>query len=426
MELQNLTKPNGSVLSFRISCSEAEYRPYLLQCSQAAQQKRPITGFRAGKAPLERALSVYGKAILDSAAGIAANEMLRQSVEENEFPVVGRPMFTTVENSIHGLTVDVIVPVYPEVTMGQYKGLSIERPDDGVSDEDVERELDRFCDQHRIVEPSGSPAAEDDIVYFSYDGLCDGMPFHFSHSDRSQIRLGDESKPVFPGLSEALYGTEPGKTYDLELSLPENFRIEEVRGKHISLHVEVQEVLRRRVPEMSDALIAQYCSPLKTVSEYAEDYRQRLEQYRKREADRVFDENIERALVENMDAIVPREMIQSQYEVNYRAFIDGLHAAGTPLDAFLQSGNMTLDTLEAITRQEAERQVRLSLALDKIAELERIEVTPDELNERYTKNLQRGAGAGYTNDDAMQELLSEKAMELVRSTAVPIIVPGNE
>lgn len=426
MELTNFSKPDGSVISFRLSYTAEEYRPYLMQCAAALEARRPITGFRAGKAPLEVAASVYGKALFEAAGQQAGSDMFRRAVEENQYPVVGKPLITTVANSPEGLVLDVIVPVYPEVTMGDYKGIAAERPDDSVTEKDVDAELARFCDQHRVVEPARRPAEDGDIVYFSYDGTCGGKPFVFSHSDRSQVRLGDADKEVFPGLPAALYGAVPGKTFDIELDMPENFGREDIAGKRISLHIEVQEVLERRVPELTDELIARYCAPLKTVDEYRENYREKLSAYRTQEADRVFSANIERALVDAVKAIVPKDMIQSQYEVNYRSFIDSLHASNISLDAFLENGGLTRDDMERITRQEAERQVRLSLALDKIAELEHIEVTPEELNARYDREVKRGAGEAYTYDDALQELRCEKAMSLVKTAANPITIPRKD
>ena len=423
MELTNFSKPNGSLVNFRLTYSEAEYRPYLVQCSEGAQLKQPITGFRAGKAPLERAFSVYGRALLDAAARLASNEMFRQAAEEREIPVVGKPMINVVENTLHGLTIDVIVPVYPEVSVESYLGMSVERPDDSVTEDDIAQELAGFCDRHRIVEPSDKPAEDGDIIYFSYDGTCGGEPFSFSSSKRSQIRLGEGENPIFPGLPEVLKGAQPGDAYDVSLTMPENFSREDVAGKAIKLHVEVQEVLRRRVPELTDALIAQYCGGLHTVAEYAEDCRERLSRYRRREADRAFDLNIENALAEKVEAVIPRDMIETQYAVNYRRFLDGIHASGTSLDSFLRNGGITRDELEAATRREAERQVRVSLALEKIAELESIEGSPDELKARYDRNCQRSAGGEYTYDDALTELRSEKAFRLVREATVPVTVP---
>lgn len=424
MRVDNITKVEGNLLDFRVTVDGAEWADVLQNASVMAQKNNPIPGYRAGKAPLAIALKHFGGQLVETTARGTIFDFFVKAVQENNFEPVDEPKFAITSCNDKEFQFVTTVFVYPEVTLKQYKGIEVERPDDVVTEEQIDAELESFRDLHRIVNVVERPAGEGDIVYLDYAATCNGEKFSDSSMSDVSLRIGRDE--IFTGLDARVLGKSAGDVFTCTLTMPDDFRRAEIAGKTIEVKVRIRQVKERVLPELTDELIAKYRPKLGTIEAFRADMRATLEKYAKMHSDEVFAENVKKALAAQVEANIPLIMIDRQLEIYYNNMRANLAGQGKTLEQYLAEIGWTPTQLKNESMPRATEAIKLVLAQEEIARREGFTLTDEELNKEYaliSHELNCPVSVAKVKIDREQcaeRILSRMALKLVTDNAVVV------
>lgn len=424
MRTENFTKRDGNSVSFRMVIEGEELKEMLRTSAAELQKDKELPGFRKGKIPLDIMLSQFGKEIYKDTANRYSVELFTRAVADNALEIVGEPYFIISSADPERMEIAVVVSVYPDVALHQYKWLEIPRLRDEVTEEELDRELESFRNLHRRVVQAERPAADDDIVYFSYAVECGRKSLPSGAGVHVSQRLDREE--MFPGLKEKMLGTSAGDEFTLDISMPSDHKRADLAGKDITLFVRIEEVKERRLQPLTDELVSMYNKDCATVSELREKLRRERNRYLKMVADDEFENALKEKLAEQVEANIPDDMFELQLQLQYRNLENGLRLRGSSIERFMEENDYTPDMLREISVPTAKQEVRFTLAIEKIAEIEDFAVTDEEIAREYAAMARRRGVDVKTlksaeNDRAIiEDIRAEKAIKLVRDTAVAV------
>jgi len=426
MEIVDYRKNDNGLVTFQMILREEDWTPFLEAASLQLQKTSPVPGFRAGKAPLAEAAAFYGEELLNAARTPAAQRAMERFVSEKHLLPVTVPESAVMTQTLDRLHLAVRFINYPEVAPFLYKGIKAERPCHKVTQAEVDAAVEKYLDTHLQVRPVSRSAARGDIAEIAYHADADGRPFPLCRSNAYRLPLG--SGQLFAGLDEALYGHSAGDTLSLTLTMPSDFHREDLAGKTIRAEVTLLSVSERTRPACTDAYVRENVQGCETAAEFREMLRSKLQKKQDEAADRAFREAVEDALCAAVTCPLPEEMVS----VSLSGFVSTLQryaaSKGETPEALLSRDGKDMQAFIEECRPHAEKQVRMSLALDYIIREEGYSVTEDAI-EAYAKQCDstRPLGeviAALGGKDRISDLIAEgEAMKLVRSTAVPIDVP---
>ncbi len=386
-------------------------------------KKMNVPGFRKGKAPRAFVEKMYGKEIFyEDALNELYPDALDEAIKASGYEYVEDKIdFDVTSINEKGVEFKAVITVKPEVEISDYVGMKAERPSDEVKDEDVEEELKRLQDrQARLVSVEGRAAQDGDTAVIDYEGFADGVPFEGGKAEQYSLALG--SNTFIPGFEDQIIGKEIGEEFDVNVTFPEEYHADELAGKPAVFKCKLHELKVREVPELDDEF-AKDCSEFDTLDELKADMRAHLEEHRKADADRAFEDALAKQLGEKMKADIPAVMIENAMNDCVADFDRRLQSQGLSLDMYLQYTGMDHDAFRETTREQAEQQVKVRLALEKIVALENITVSDEELDAEYNKfaeaygmkveDIKKALPAEYISKD----LSVEKAMHFVRDNA---------
>ncbi len=382
-----------------------------------------VPGFRKGKAPRKMIENLYGATVFHSdAVEEIFPDVYKEAVTDQGWKTVGQPSVTDMnvrEDKTLELTIE--VELYPEVELGQYKGLEAPKAAVSVTDEEVEAELDKKAEEVARIVTVERPAAEGDTVVIDYEGKKDGVPFEGGAAEGYELRLGSHS--FIPGFEEQLVGASAGEEKDLNLSFPENYHAKELAGAAVIFHVKVHEVKETQVPAKDDEL-AKDVSEFDTLDELRADLRKQIETRKDEEASRAFESALMEKLAESAKLELPSAMIEAEVDTELQNFDYQLRSQGMSLEQYSKMMGGDLSRLRASIRPSAEKQVRLRTILTAIAEAEGLEATEEDLNAEYQKlSEQYGMDVEklktiIPNEEITTDLKVRKARDLVVAEAV--------
>ena len=384
-----------------------------------------VPGFRKGKAPRKMIENLYGATVFHSdAVEEIFPDVYKEAVTDQGWKTVGQPSVTDMnvrEDKTLELTIE--VELYPEVELGQYKGLEAPKAAVSVTDEEVEAELDKKAEEVARIVTVERPAAEGDTVVIDYEGKKDGVPFEGGAAEGYELRLGSHS--FIPGFEEQLVGASAGEEKDLDLSFPENYHAKELAGAAVVFHVKVHEVKETQVPAKDDEL-AKDVSEFDTLDELRADLRKQIETRKDEEASRAFESALMEKLAESAKLELPAAMIEEEVDTELQNFDYQLRSQGMSLEQYSKMMGGDLSRLRASIRPSAEKQVRLRTVLTAIAEAEGLEATEEDLNAEYQKlSEQYGMDVEklktiIPNEEITTDLKVRKARDLVVAEAVAV------
>ena len=368
-----------------------------------------VPGFRRGKAPRKMIERMFGASIFYSDALEAVMPDVITYIEENsELKTVGTPKATDVDmkedDPAIGAEITVEIAVYPEAEVGEYKGLSAVYPNVIVSDEEIDDEINVIRQRNVRIESVDRAAKIGDVVDLNFEGFVDGKPFDGGKAENYELELGSGS--FIPGFEDQMLGMTTGEERDLNLTFPENYH-KNLAGKDVLFKVKVNEIKEKILPELDDEF-AKDVSEFDTLDEYrASLLEARLEEKRK-DADSAFENALLGQIVETMTAEVPEVMFAAHHESVASNFVNQLSAYGMNPDTYLRMTGMTKESFFETTRKQAELQVKTNLALEKIAELEKLEVSEAEVETEYSSIAERM----NSTVDEVKESIKPKDVEL--------------
>jgi trigger factor len=349
-------------------------------------KKVTIPGFRKGKVPRSIFEKRFGvEALYQDALDIILPEAYAKAVEETGIEPVDRPEID-IEQLEKGksLIFTAKVTVKPEVKLGEYKNLEVEKLDTTVTDEDVENELKRLQERHAelVVKEEGT-VENGDTVVIDFEGFVDGEPFEGGKAENYSLEIG--SGTFIPGFEEQLIGMEAGAEKEIEVTFPEEYHAENLAGKPATFKVKVHEIKMKKLPELDDEFAKDVDDEVETLEQLKAKTREKLEESKKREADEKLREDLINKAVENTEIDVPEVMIENETDRMLREFEQRLQMQGMNLDLYFQFSGQDEAALREQMKEDAEKRVRTSLTLEAIAKAENIEVTDEEANEELEK-----------------------------------------
>ena len=387
-------------------------------------KKFNIPGFRKGKAPRSVVEKMYGKGVFyEDALNDALPAAYEEAVKEAAITPVSRPEFDVVSmDEKEGVTMKAELYVKPEVAVADYLGMEAVQNKTEATDEEVNAEIDRVRQQNsRETEVTDRPAQNDDVVNIDYEGFCDGKAFAGGKAEKASLKLG--SGQFIPGFEDQIVGHSIGDEFDVNVTFPEEYHAAELAGKAVVFKVKLNGINVIELPEVDDEF-AKDVSEFDTIDEYKADLKAKIQSRHDANTENEVKDQLIDKLVDKLDADIPDSMFETEVENVIRDYDTRLRMQGMSLDMYFKYTGMDLDTMRQQARPQAEKQVKVRLALEKIAELEKIEVSDEDLN----AEIKRIADSNHITEDQVKEIVGaeavrddmkvERALNLVREKAV--------
>ena len=403
MEIKNIKREDGK-LSFQVCVDAEAFEKAVNQAYLKAKKSIYVPGFRKGKAPRMVIEGMYGaKVFYDDAVDSIALDAFKAGMEEAKDRTVGDPAITKYDvDDAKCLTIDFETALYPEVTLGQYKGLEAEKESDKVSAADVNAEIESVRKRNARIVTVDRKAKMGDTVNLDYDGYKDGVRFDGGKDEGHDLVLGSHS--FVPGFEEQIVGMAAGDEKDIDITFPENYH-EGLAGAAVVFKIKVNEVKESQLPALDDEF-AKDVSEFDTLKDYKASVKKDLAAQKKAAAENNFRNAVLSKAVENMTVDVPAAMIDERVNQVINDYARNCAMQGLTLQQYFAMMGADEATFRGYIRPNAEREVRSELLLEKVAEVEQIEATPEEIEEEY-------ASAAKTYNMEIEKIKSSVDAELI-------------
>ncbi len=380
-----------------------------------------VPGFRKGRVPRPIFEQRFGvEALYQDALDIVLPEAYTKAVEETSIEPVSQPEIDIEQiGKNEALIFTAEVTLKPEVKLGEYKGLEVEKVDTEVTDEDVENELKELQKRHaELVVKEDEAAAEGDTVVIDFEGFVDGEAFEGGKAENHSLELGSGS--FIPGFEEQLIGVKAGEEKEVNVTFPEEYHAEELAGKDAVFKVKVHEVKSLELPELDDEFAVDVDDEVETLDALREKIKNRLKESKEHEAKHTIENAVIEQAAENAEIDVPEVMIENEVDRMMKEFEQRLQAQGLNLDLYKQFSGQDESELKEQMKADAEKRVRVSLTLEAIAKAENIEVTDEEvekelekMSETYNLPVDQIKQILGSTDSIKEDLKLNKAVELL-------------
>ena len=421
MTVKNVEKLEKSRVAVTVEVGAEEFEAAVAKAYAKARGKLSIPGFRPGKAPRKMIEKLYGAGVFYSdAVDIALPEAYTQAIGQSGLDVVGYPEIEIVDDKIdeNGFTFKATVAVYPEVKLGEYKGLTAEKEEIKVSADDVKERLNEMAERNARLVSVDRKAKKGDIAVIDFEGFKDGVPFEGGKGENFSLELGSGS--FVPGFEEQVIGMKAGEEKDLDITFPENYH-EDLAGKAVVFKVKVHEVKEKEVPAMDDEF-AKDVSEFDTLKDLKADLKKKITEERQKDADRVFEENLMNQVAENITADIPDVMVENQahqYLDNFKAQI----SRQFPYEEYKKMTGMDDAKLLEEAKEPALRQVKMDLATAAIIKAENIEASDEDVEAEFAKMAEQfGMDVEMvkkylSKEQVHDQILTQKAVAVVVDSA---------
>ncbi|MEE0955364.1 MAG: trigger factor [Eubacterium sp.] len=394
------------------------------------RQRKSITvpGFRKGKAPQFMIEKMYGESIFfEDAANDILPDAYEKAAKESGLDIVSRPEIDVTEIG-HGknFVFTASVAVRPDVELGQYKGVEVPKFDTTVTDDDVQEALEREQKKDgRTVEVTDRPVEKDDTANIDYEGKIDGVPFDGGKDEGHDLKIGSNS--FIPGFEDQVIGMNVGETKDITVTFPEDYHAEDLKGKEAVFTVKVNKVTATELPELDDEYAAD--KGFDTLDAYKESLRKELQERKDSQAKQSRRDNGLSKAAQNAKIDMPEAMINSEADEMVNNFARQLQAQGMSIDQYMQYTGADMDGLRAQVRPQAVMNLRNRLTMEKIAEVENIGVSDEELDKEFENmaksyNMEAEKIKEIMGDEEKaqmkKDLQVQKAIDFVADNAIEV------
>ena len=425
VKLEKLEKTN---VKLEIETSPEMFEEGLSHAYHKNVKKYRVDGFRPGKVPRAILVKMYGEEILyDEAINYIIPRDFEAAVKELKLDVVSEPKFD-IKTLEHGkLIFTAEVTLKPEVKLGKYEGVEIEEQSGEVTYEDVENELKKTAEQNsRMVEVTDRASELGDTLNIDFTGYLDGEEFEGGKGENHPLELGSGS--FIPGFEEQLVGCKAGDEKDVNVTFPEDYHAEDLKGKAVIFKCKVHDIKKKELPEIDDDF-ASDVSEFDTLEEYKADITTKLKEKKAEAAKNMLQNEAIEAVTANAEVDVPECMIENRVNGEIEQYRHQLSHSGIQLEQYLQYMGMTLEGMKEDLTKRAGKEVKESLVLEAIAEDAKIEASEDDLNEEFEKlGKQYGMETAQVKerlsedgiDSVKQNIKIRKAIELITEKAVQV------
>ena len=382
-----------------------------------------IPGFRKGKAPRAIVEKMYGKEVFyEDAINEVIPAAYTEAVADFDKVIVSQPEFDVETIDENGVVLTATFFTKPDANIADYLGLEVTRTVAEATDEEVANELSHVQSRNsRMIEITDRAAAMEDVANIDFEGTVDGVAFAGGKAEGHELKLG--SGQFIPGFEEQIVGKNIGEEFDVTVTFPEDYHAEDLKGKEAVFHCKLNGLKFNELPVLDDDF-AKDVSEFDTLDEYKADIKAKLQESHNKQADAQVEEQIIKALCEKLVAEIPEAMYENETENFVRDYDNRLRMQGLDLATYFKYTGMDLDTLRQNMRPDAERQVKTRLALEKIAALENIEVSDEDVEaelakiaEAYNMEIEKVREL-VAKDAVAEDIKVRKAVELIKEKAV--------
>ena len=424
MNVKSVEKENGKA-KVVVEIDKAEFEQALNKAYAKCRKDIMLPGFRKGKAPRKMVESMYGATVFyEDAVNEIFPDIYTKAIVEQELKAVGSPSVSNMDTPDEGgVVLTIETELYPEVTLGQYKGLEVPKHEVKVEESEVDAEVGRMAERNARIETVDRAAANGDTVVIDFEGFVDDQPFQGGKAEDYSLTLGSGS--FIPGFEDALVGAVAGEERDVNVTFPEDYSAKELAGKPAVFKCKVHEVKESIKPELDDEF-AKDVSEFDTLDALKDDIRTRFTKSRTEQNERAFESAAVQMAAANMTCNIPACMIDEQVDHQIEQFAYQLQSQGMKMEDYVKMVGGDLSSLRDSMRPMAEQTVRSDILLSEIAHAENLEVTDEEveeelkkLAEQYQMELDK-VKAAVDTAAVKSDLMGRKAAKLITDSAVAV------
>ena len=409
MSLQ-VEKMENNMAKLTIEVAAEDLEKAMQNAYQKAKGRISIPGFRKGKAPRKMIEQMYGKGVfLEDAVNALIPEHYSKALAECELEIVSQPTIDiTQAEPGKALIFTAEVATKPEVTLGDYKGVEVPKTEITVTDEDVDAEIKKEQEKNsRTINVEDRGAQLQDVVTIDFEGSVDGVPFDGGQATEYPLTLG--SNTFIPGFEEQLVGANTGDHVEVKVTFPEEYQAKELAGKEAVFQCDVKKIEAKELPELDDDF-AKDVSEFDTLAEYKEDVKKNLTEKKAEDARRAKEDAAVDKVIENAQMDIPEAMIETQTRQMLDDFARRMQSQGLSMEQYFQFTGQSVDKMMEDMKPQALKRIQTRLVLEKIAEVENIQPTEEEVNEEISKMAEM-----YKMEaDKLKDLIGENEMEQMK------------
>ncbi len=428
MSVKSCEKLEMSKVALTIEVGAEAFEAAVNKAYLKMRKKLNIPGFRPGKAPRKMIESMYGAEVFyEEAVNAILPEVYEEAVKEQGLEVVGYPDVEIESVGKDGVVFKCTVAVYPEVELGQYKGLEAVKAEVKVMAADVNARLKEMAERNSRLVSVERAVKKGDTANIDFEGFDNGVAFEGGKGEAFDLEIGSGS--FVPGFEEQLIGMKAGQEKDIDISFPENYT-PELAGKSVVFKVKVNEVKVKELPAIDDEF-AKDVSEFDTLKELKADIKKKMTEDRKAAAQRAFEDVLMTKVAEGIKADIPEEMVEFQAEKMVDGFKQQLASQGIPFDQYVKMTGMSEEAIKADAMEPARQQVRMDLAVEAIIKAEGLEVSDDEveaefkkLSETYSMDMEM-VKKYLPAEQVKEQVMREKVIKVVADSA-KAVAPAKE
>ena len=377
---------------------------------QKNKSKISVPGFRKGKVPRQMIERMYGKEVFyEDAVNALIPEAYEKAVDECEEEIVSSPKIEVAQvEAGKPFIFTAEVALKPEVKLGKYKGVKVEKADTEVTDEEVDKEIDKERESNaRNIDVTDRAVKDGDIVTLDFEGFVDGTAFEGGKGENYPLTIG--SGTFIPGFEEQLVGAEIGKETEVNVTFPEDYQAEDLKGKAAVFKCTVKEIKEKELPVLDDEFASEV-SEFETLAEYKADVKGRLEERKAKAAREAKEAAVIEEIIKDSDMEIPEAMIETQQRQMIDEFAQRIQMQGLTLEQYFQFTGASYDQMIEQVKPQAEKRIQSRLVLEAVAAAEKIEATEED----YEEELKSMAEAYQMEVDKVKELLPEKSVQQIK------------
>ena len=383
MNVKSVEKQEKSAVELVIEIGGEEFEAAVQKAYLKQRGSIMVPGFRKGKAPRKIIEGMYGSGVFyEEAINQLYPKAYAEAVEQEKLDVVSWPNVEVLEAGKDGLTFKATVTVRPEVKLGEYKGLTAEKEEVKITDEDIDNELKPYINRASRMVTVEREAQNGDTVVIDFEGFKDGVPFDGGKAEGHSLELG--SGAFIPGFEDQLVGTKAGDEKDVNVTFPEEYHAEELAGAPVVFKVKVHEVKEKQLPTVDDEF-AKDVSEFDTLEAFKKDLADKLTERREAQAKRAFEAAIMEQVMDNMEVEIPDAMVAYETDQMVEDMARRIQAQGIPFEQYMAMTGMTIDIVRSQAAAAAMERVRRDLALGAVVAAENIEISDEDLEAEYKR-----------------------------------------
>ncbi len=423
MALKSSTLKETNTYEVEVFVEGAVFMDAVNKVYKKEAKKINVPGFRKGKAPRAVIEKLYGPEVFyDDAMQECYPEALDAACKEADLKVVTVTGLEATDVSKDGFTFVATVVVEPEIGIKDYKGIEVEKLSTEVTDEMIDEEIERVRERNsRMVTVEDRAAENGDTAVIDFEGFCDGEAFEGGKAEEYNLELGSGS--FIPGFEEQIVGHNAGDEFTIDVKFPEEYQNEGLKGKDAQFKIKLHEIKNKELPEVDDDFVKDV-SEKDTVAEYRDELKEQVAKRLEGEAERDLDDKLTNVIIEKVEGEIPQQMFDNEANQMLREMDMRLRQQGMDLNTYMKYTGMDANAMAEMYKPEAERRVKMRLALEKIAQLEDIKPTQEDIDGEYAKM----AEAYNMEADKIKEIIPvesvtedlgvQLAMKLIKDSAV--------